>query len=440
MSDRPEYILPSPVDDEKECDSGGTIDANGRIIANKPLVKQRRRRSDSVEYSDSVSSCDSGNPNDSVDARDVDGPLWEEVPVGTRFRCRNMVFTYQGTHDDLNIDKSSDSPIKYIIWGREICPTTGNKHLQGYVQYKKQVHTKSVMKSLGLDTKDKQKKLWKALQKGTSGQCISYCSKEDPEPFQWGSYKMKSGRKGKGDSDAKKAIDKHTEITSLLKASMTDEALNDSWDDWMEKNTAIYSCNRIIAKELWESRQKRKTNTALRGWSDSVQLNEVQQEIDRRIEEQDTRQVTYVYDSVGNSGKSYYSKYKIGQGDCIRFTNAKTADVAYAYNGEGLVIFDLSRSIQGRVNYGVIEDLKNGMLFCGKYKSQSKIYPNPPKILILANFPPDRKALSHDRWDVYTVTNPVRIASNHSLVRSNVEHRKCTNQEWDLYEELRGDE
>ena len=50
----------------------------------------------------------------------------------------------------------------------------------------------------------------------------------------------------------------------------------------------------------------------------------------------------------------------------VRFENAKTFDIKYAYKGETVVIFDLNRSQQGVLNYEVIESIKNGIMFSGK--------------------------------------------------------------------------
>ncbi|KAK7505378.1 hypothetical protein BaRGS_00003540 [Batillaria attramentaria] len=91
------------------------------------------------------------------------------------------------------------------------------------------------------------------------------------------------------------------------------------------------------------------------------------------------------------------SKFLVVKG-AIRFEN-KSADVKHAYTGQRVVIFDLARSQEDHINYEIIESIKNGVMFSSKYESQMKIFP-PPHVVIFANFPPNLRKLSQDRWDI----------------------------------------
>ena len=51
------------------------------------------------------------------------------------------------------------------------------------------------------------------------------------------------------------------------------------------------------------------------------------------------------------------------QGDTIRFENGKSADVKFAFDGQKVAVFDLSRSPETHVNYEVTESIKNGVCF-----------------------------------------------------------------------------
>ena len=117
----------------------------------------------------------------------------------------------------------------------------------------------------------------------------------------------------------------------------------------------------------------------------------------------DARKVVWFVDEKGNSGKTYITKYLLTEGDALRFENAKSADVKYAYNGEKTVVFDLSRSQETHVNYEVIESVKNGVVFSTKYESQMKVF-KTPHVIIMANFAPDESKMSSDRWDIRYLT------------------------------------
>jgi len=110
------------------------------------------------------------------------------------------------------------------------------------------------------------------------------------------------------------------------------------------------------------------------------------------------REIKWIVDKQGNNGKTFLSKYMQLQG-AVRFENGKSADLKKAYNGQELVIFDLSRSQEDHINYEVMESIKNGTMFSGKYDSQSKLF-DIPKVIVFANFYPNEEKLSADRWNI----------------------------------------
>jgi len=79
------------------------------------------------------------------------------------------------------------------------------------------------------------------------------------------------------------------------------------------------------------------------------------------------REVIWLWDTIGNTGKSWFSTYATVQHDTFVCSNGKSADIKYAYGGQRTVIFDLCRSSQDHINYEVIEDIKNGRYFSTKY-------------------------------------------------------------------------
>ena len=115
-------------------------------------------------------------------------------------------------------------------------------------------------------------------------------------------------------------------------------------------------------------------------------------------------EIHWIYEEVGNTGKTFLSRFLIcAHHSCIRMENAKSADLKYAYNGEQIVMFDLSRSIEQIFNYEALESLKNGAMFSPKYESKSKVY-DMPHVIVFANWLPDRMRLSMDRWNIVKLT------------------------------------
>ncbi|KAK7009526.1 replication associated protein [Biomphalaria glabrata] len=125
--------------------------------------------------------------------------------------------------------------------------------------------------------------------------------------------------------------------------------------------------------------------------------------IDLCKKEPDTRKIHWFYEERGNVGKTFISKYLVSNYNAIRFENAKSADIKFAYNGEPIVIFDFTRSQQDHINYEIIESIKNGIYFNSKYESGMRIF-NSPHVIVFSNEGPDETKMSQDRWDIHYIT------------------------------------
>lgn len=110
------------------------------------------------------------------------------------------------------------------------------------------------------------------------------------------------------------------------------------------------------------------------------------------------RTIVWYCDIVGGHGKTDMAQHLVSVCGWLRLTNGKTADIALAWNGQN-VVFDFSRSQAEHINYGVIEDIKNGAVFSGKYQSVSKMFARP-WVIVFANSEPDQTKMSADRWDI----------------------------------------
>lgn len=137
-------------------------------------------------------------------------------------------------------------------------------------------------------------------------------------------------------------------------------------------------------------------------WVETItELNWWQSELkDTLLCKPDNRTIYWLWDSVGNIGKSSFCKYAAVHLGATVLGNGSFTDIAFAIgDNPKTIIFDLPRTIEGRVNYTAIEKCKDGMVFSGKYESRTKIF-NPPHIVVFANFSPDMHAMSADRWVV----------------------------------------
>nr|QTE03382.1 MAG: replication-associated protein [Grus japonensis CRESS-DNA-virus sp.] len=126
----------------------------------------------------------------------------------------------------------------------------------------------------------------------------------------------------------------------------------------------------------------------------------------------DDRSVYWIYDPIGCGGKTAFAKYAAVHKRAAVLSNAASKDIAYALGTDEFttVIFNFSRTVDGRVNYSAIEGIKDGLLFSAKYESKMMLF-NPPHVIIFANFLPEAEALSLDRWIVYELKDKELVKS-----------------------------
>lgn len=135
-----------------------------------------------------------------------------------------------------------------------------------------------------------------------------------------------------------------------------------------------------------------------------------QQEINKILAEKpNNRTIYWVYDREGNKGKTYFAKHWCQEKSTYMYVSGKAADMKYAIAmklemGENIecCIMDFPRTSEDHISYAGMEDIKNGIFFCTKYKSKQCIY-DSPHVICMANFEPNKECLSPDRWYIITI-------------------------------------
>jgi len=120
--------------------------------------------------------------------------------------------------------------------------------------------------------------------------------------------------------------------------------------------------------------------------------------------EADNRTVHWVYDHKGGNGKSDLTNWLLAHKNAFLVDNGKLADIAYAYDNQPIVVFDLARDTEDYCPYRAMEAFKNGRMFSSKYTSCLKQF-KPPHVIVFANYRPDTSKLSEDRWDIIELDN-----------------------------------
>lgn len=94
----------------------------------------------------------------------------------------------------------TNEKLSYIVWGREVCPDTGRKHLQGYLEMKIKSGFRTVLKHAGLP-----QNTFICVSKGNAKENRAYCTKDGNQVVELG--KARDGQGHRNDlSDVKEMV------------------------------------------------------------------------------------------------------------------------------------------------------------------------------------------------------------------------------------------
>lgn len=119
----------------------------------------------------------------------------------------------------------------------------------------------------------------------------------------------------------------------------------------------------------------------------------------------DSRKINWFWEKTGNIGKSYLAKYLVAKYGAI-LADGKKDNIFNQINNNiendkeiKLIIIDIPRYSLEYINYGLMEQIKNGLIYSGKYEGGICIFPSP-HVIVLANKEPERHKMSKDRWNI----------------------------------------
>lgn len=313
--------------------------------------------------------------------------------------ARNWVFTINNYEDELEPFNwlPEDS---FCIWQAEV-GESGTPHLQGYIELGS-VQRLSYLKKLHSTAH------WEK-RKGSQEQAIAYSSKEDTRvsgPWIYGDKKVQGQR---------------SDLESIRYMMLNDCHL----DDIKDANFSCYIRHKRAIDHEYKVIQYEKAKMRRLAMYDSVQWRPWQQDVIELIQtDPDPRRVHWFYEESGNTGKSYLSRYLISKYSGFLCTGGKVVDIQYAYEGQRIVILDLSRTKAEHIDhlYEMIELWKDGSFLSTKYESQTKHF-GTPHVLVFSNFRPSTEKLSEDRWDIRYIRNGmfecerVHINAKHDFVK-----------------------
>lgn len=268
---------------------------------------------------------------------------------------------------------------RYTSWQLESGTTL---HWQGYTEFTKPTRLAAI------------KAVWPAVhaefRKGTSDQARDYTRKDDTRqdgPWERGTYVTTAGKRNDLE-DFKQSV----------RAGSSKRELFEAHSDVCAKYPRFAAEYARLVRE--ESVAKITEYTPRLPWQATI-LSAVQGPVDER-------KIYWVFDSCGNHGKTYLATHLVDTMGAFYSNGGKAVDLTYAYDGQPVVIFDYVRDSKDYVNYGVIEQLKNGILMSTKYESGMKRF-SKPHVVVFANFRPELSKMSADRWEIIELNSVGQI-------------------------------
>lgn len=259
----------------------------------------------------------------------------------------------------------------YHIFASEV-GASGTPHLQGFISFKKQTKLGPAKKIIGNAHLSVARNIESA---------IAYCKKdgdwqdfgEPPQP------KKKQGSRSDLES-----------FKEAVKGGMLDfEELREHHSVTMARYP------RFVSDYIRDHTPTPPvTSHPLRDW---------QQDLNARLKlSPNDREILFVVDPNGNSGKTWFCKYFCSLHSHVQIMEpGPKKDMAHALNPTVKYLFmDAPRSKQGEfIQYDFLEKVKDGMVFSPKYESGMK-YLGPVHVVVFMNEQPDMTKLSQDRYTI----------------------------------------
>lgn len=274
-----------------------------------------------------------------------------------------------------------ESFMNYLVYGKEHCPTTGRMHWQGYVEVKKKIRMTAIVKLMPHIS-------FKAA-RGSAAQNKTYCHKGGVELFEQGEPITPGQRTDL--TALREAIAAGNSMADLL----MDEALAPVLSHTMQYARAAVAAHKAVASAAALAAEY--VDAELRPWQAHV--------VDIVKQTPDPRLIFWILGEKGNQGKSFLADYLSVHHNAITFEAGKCADIAFAYDEQPVVIFDLPRSSIQHVGhvYSLVESFKNGRIFSPKYESSVKRFAKP-HVIVFSNFPPSPAGgISENRYCLITL-------------------------------------
>lgn len=287
-------------------------------------------------------------------------------------RCCRWVFTLNNfVPEDVTRLEALGVEAKYLVFGKET-GESGTPHLQGFVIFPVSTRLAAAKRKVG-------ERAHLEPARGSNQQASEYC-KKDGDFQEFGSLPGPQGKTNRFE-DLKKWVLEQPRKPSAASVASEFPSIFLQYGRVMEWIDLIYPVTVGVQGDLRPH----------------------QRDLEGMLEEDpDDRQIIFVVDPIGGTGKSFFIRYMLGKcpDDVQRLSVGKRDDLAYAIDeSKRIFLFDVPRSQSEYLQYSVFESIKDRMIFSTKYQSRTKFL-GLTHCVVFMNEEPDYNKLSADRYRV----------------------------------------
>jgi len=301
-------------------------------------------------------------------------------------RTRHWCFTINNWTEDteqLLGELGEDDGVEYLVFGREVAPETGTRHLQGFVTFAARRRFDYVRRSFpGAHIE---------AARGTPYEAAEYC-KKDGDFEQFG-----TPPKGRG-SSSNRGVERQFDVyKDWLQGFIEENGRRPYEREIALEHTSLFCRYGRAILRLTEliSPAPRLEEGELRDWQ--IDLNNI-------VSGEGTdRVIHFVVDQDGGKGKSYFQRwfYTNNAEKTQLLAPGKRDDIAHAIDvSKTVFFFNVPRGGMEFLQYTILEQLKDRCVFSPKYESQMKVLLSKVHVVVFSNEHPLMDKMTPDRYDV----------------------------------------
>lgn len=288
-------------------------------------------------------------------------------------RCKRWVFTINNYNDE-HIASLDSLECRYLVYGRETAPTTGTPHLQGFVVFETALRRSTIVANVGGGH-------WQPAN-GTSQQASDYC-KKDGNFTERGQLPNQQGKR----RDLERLVD------------WLDEFIEDNGRAPTEREVARLQPLALLKRiDIMRLARLRAPDPIIR----DGEPNEWQRHLYDELEsDADDRSVIFYVDSEGGKGKTWFQQWLVSKApEKVQLLGVgKRDDMTFAVDADKTVfLVNVPRGGMEFLQYTVLEQLKDRMVFSTKYQSSMKVLKSNVHVVVFCNEDPDMAKMSGDRY------------------------------------------